>query len=124
MGPPMDDLPNEALDQVAAYFQAPSAPTRWHSLSLLRGGARNVGELGQLCAPTCANLARHLAVLRKHGVVARENRGTSVDSRIADESVYALCDLACGSIVRQFEQSARECQAFLQTVSRTKGKSK
>jgi hypothetical protein len=33
--------------------------------------------------------------------VARENRGTSVYYRIADESVYALCDLVCGNIGRR-----------------------
>lgn len=122
MDPHMEDLPKEALGQVAAYFQALAEPTRLHILSLLRSGERNVGELAQLCEYTSANISRHLAVLSKHGLVARENRGTSVYYRIADESVYALCDLVCGSIARQFEQSARERQAFLQTASRTKGK--
>lgn len=121
MGPHMDDLPKEALDQVAAYFRALSEPTRLHILSLLRGGERNVGDLAQLCDYTSANISRHLAILSKHGLVTRENRGTSVYYRIADDSVYALCDLVCGSIARQFEQSARERQAFLQTASRAKG---
>lgn len=124
MGPHMGDLPKEALDQVASYFQALSEPTRLHILSLLRDGERNVGELAQLCEHTSANISRHLAILSKHGLVARENRGTSVYYRIADESVYALCDLVCGSIARQFEASARERQAFLQTASRPKGKGK
>jgi DNA-binding transcriptional ArsR family regulator len=118
----MEDLPKEALEKVAAYFQALSEPTRLHILSLLRSGERNVGELAQLCDYTSANISRHLAILSKHGLVARENRGTSVYYRIADESVYALCDLVCGSIARQFEQSARERQAFLPTSGRAKGK--
>ncbi len=118
----MKDLPVEALGQVAAYFQALSEPTRLHILSLLRDGERNVGELAQLCNYTSANISRHLAVLSKHGLVARENRGTSVYYRIADESVYALCDLVCGSIARQFEQTAREQQAFVRTTGRAKGR--
>src|ERR1035437_1944552 len=90
--PSMEDLPIEALTQVAAYFQALSEPTRLHILSLLRGGERNVGELAQLCDYTSAYISPHLAILSQHGLVARENRGTSVYYRIADESVYTLCD--------------------------------
>lgn len=119
----MEGLPIEALGQVAAYFQALSEPTRLRILSLLREGERNVGELAQLCDYTSANISRHLAVLSKHGLVARENRGTSVYYRIADESVYQLCDLVCGSIARQFEQSAREREAFVQNAGRAKEQS-
>ena len=52
---------------------------------LLRDGERNVGELAQLCGYTAANISRHLALLTKHGLVARESRGTSVYYRIADD---------------------------------------
>jgi DNA-binding transcriptional ArsR family regulator len=120
MGQAMKGLPVEALDQVAAYFQALSEPTRLHILSILRDGEHNVGELAQLCGYTSANISRHLAILSKHGLVARDNRGTSVYYRIADESVYALCDLVCGSIARQFEQTARERQAFMPPVAPAK----
>ena len=116
----MEDLPIEALKQVAAYFQALSEPTRLHILSQLRGGERNVGELAKLCDYTSANISRHLAILSQHGLVARENRGTSVYYRIADESVYALCDLVCGSIARQLEQTSRDRQAFAQTAGQAK----
>ena len=81
-------------------------------LSLLRDGERNVGELAQACGYTSANISRHLAVLSKHGLVAREARGTSVYYRFADASVYALCDLVCGSIARQFERLSQDRQVF------------
>jgi DNA-binding transcriptional ArsR family regulator len=116
----MEELPVEALDQVAAYFQALSEPTRLRILNLLRSGERNVGELAELCNYTSANISRHLAILSKHGLVARDNRGTSVYYRIADDSVYALCDLVCGSIARQLDQAARDRQAFVRTARRSK----
>ncbi len=109
----MKDLPPEALEQVAAYFQVLSEPTRLRILNLLSEGERNVGELARLCGYTAANISRHLATLTQHGFLARESRGTSVYYRIADESVYALCDLVCGNIARRFEVTSREGAAFM-----------
>jgi DNA-binding transcriptional ArsR family regulator len=108
----MEGLPPEALEQVAAYFQALSEPTRLQILNLLRSGERNVGELAQLCGYTAANISRHLAYLMQQGLVERESRGTAVYYRIADDSVYALCDLVCGNIARRLERTATGRQAF------------
>lgn len=108
----MQDLPKEALEKVAAYFQTLSEPTRLALLNELRSGERNVGELAQRTGFTVANVSRHLALLSSHGLVARESRGTSVYYRIADASVYQLCDLVCGSLARRFERSAHERALF------------
>ena len=116
--PGMKGLPPEALEEVAAYFQTLSEPTRLQILNYLREGERNVGELAELCGYTAANVSRHLAMLTKHGMVARESRGTSVYYRIADDQIYALCDLVCGNIARQFEQMARDRKAFVRTAAR------
>lgn len=118
MCPTMEGLPPEALDQVASYFQALSEPTRLQILNLLRQGERNVGELAQACGYTSANVSRHLSLLMQHGLVEREARGTSVYYRIADDSVYALCDLVCGSIARQLDRRAAGRNAFLRTTRR------
>jgi len=115
--PSMEGLSPEALSQVAAYFQALSEPTRLQILNLLRNGERNVAELAQACGYTSANISRHLSLLMQHGLVARESRGTSGYYRIADESVYALCDLVCGNIARQLERSANDRKAFARVRS-------
>ena len=114
----MQDLPKEALEKVAAYFQALSEPTRLSLLNLLRGGEHNVGELAQLTGYTNANVSRHMALLTTHGVVARESRGTSVYYRIADPAVYQLCDLVCGNLARQFERAASERALFVDSAQR------
>ena len=108
----MKNLPPEALQQVAAYFQALAEPTRLRILNFLRQGEHNVGELAQLCGYTAANISRHLSFLMQQGLVAREGRGTAVYYSIADPSVYALCDLVCGSIARQHERVAQHGRAF------------
>ena len=120
--PVMKGLPPEALQEVAAYFQTLSEPTRLQILNYLREGERNVGELAELCGYTAANVSRHLAMLTKHGMVVRETRGTSVYYRIADDQIYALCDLVCGSIARQFEQTARDRKAFVRSAGRGRPK--
>ena len=118
--PHMDGLPKEALSQVAAYFQALSEPTRLSLLNLMRGGERSVGELAQLSGFTTANVSRHLTLLMQRGLVERESRGTSVYYRIADESVYALCDLVCGNVDRHLERKARDREVFARTAKRAR----
>lgn len=113
----MEGLPSDALVRVAAYFQVLAEPTRLQILNLLRQQERNVGELAQLCGYSAANISRHLSLLTQHGFVARETRGNSAFYRIADPSVYDLCDLVCGNIARQFERTASERAAFVAPVA-------
>lgn len=108
----MKELPPDALEQVAAYFQVLAEPTRLRILNLLRQGEHNVGELAQACGYTAANISRHLSLMTKQGIVARESRGTSVYYRLTDESVDALCDLVCGNIARRLEQASATNSAF------------
>jgi DNA-binding transcriptional ArsR family regulator len=114
----MEDLPLAALEQVAAYFQALSEPTRLLILNLLRQQERKVGELADLCGFSAANVSRHLTVLQQHGLVERESRGTSAFYRIADPAVYQLCDLVCGSIGRRAEQEAQQRAVFLPATAK------
>lgn len=102
----MEQMPPQALQEVAAYFQVLAEPTRLQILNLLRDGERNVGDLAQLCGFTAANISRHLALMSQHGLVQKQNRGTSVYYRIADAGIFDLCDLVCGNIARQWERSA------------------
>ena len=113
----MERLSDQALVYVAQYFQALAEPTRLRILNTLRAGERNVGDLTELCGCSTANVSRHLAALAKQGMVVREGRGTSVYYRIADASIYALCDLVCCSIARQLEQQAGIQRSFESATS-------
>lgn len=108
----MEGLPDEALAQVAAYFQTLSEPTRLQILNLLRTQERSVGELARLCGYSSANISRHLALLTQRGLVKRETRGNSAYYSIDDPSVYALCNLVCDSIALQFERALEKRAAF------------
>lgn len=108
----MEGLSDEALAQVAAYFQTLSEPTRLQILNLLRKQGRSVGELARLCGYSSANISRHLALLTRRGLVKRETRGNSAYYSIDDPAVYALCDIVCDSIARQFERALEKRAAF------------
>ncbi len=108
----MKNMPPEALEEVAGYFQVLAEPTRLRILNILREGERNVGDLAQMCGYTAANVSRHLSLMTKNGFVTREGRGTSVYYRFADESVYALCDLVCDNIARQIARSEASRASF------------
>ena len=97
----MTQVPEQAIDRVASYFQALSEPTRLRILNLLREREYNVGELAEACGYTAANMSRHLAMLMQQGFVKREGRGTHVYYLIADPTIYALCDLVCDRIQQQ-----------------------
>ena len=110
---PMEHMPPEALQEIAAYFQVLGEPTRLTILNLLRNGERNVGDLAKQCGFTAANISRHLALMMQHGLVEKQSRGTSVYYHIADAGIFALCDLVCGNIARQWERSASKRAAFV-----------
>ena len=54
----MTQLPEQAIDRVANYFQALAEPTRLRILNLLREAEHNVGELAQACVYTAAHPPR------------------------------------------------------------------
>jgi len=110
--PAMKNLPPEALQQVAAYFQALAEPTRLQLLNLLREGERNVGDLAQRTGYSTANVSRHLTLMTQHGLLVREPRGNSAYYRIADESIYGLCDLVCDSIARRIARTSSHRTPF------------
>lgn len=106
IGVAVEKLTEQGLQEVAQYFQALAEPNRLRILNLLREGEMNVGEITSLCGTTGANVSRHLTMLAKHGLVAREVRGNAAYYRIADQQIYKLCDLVCGSIARRIGEQA------------------
>lgn len=108
----MKNLDDDALELVAQYFSALAVPMRLKILNQLRDGERNVGEITAATGCTQANVSKHLAMLAHNGLVAKTQRGTSAYYRIADESIYRLCELVCDQLDRRFEEEALRRSAF------------
>ena len=87
-----------ALEMVAERFKVLSEPMRLRLLYALMDGEKTVSQLVRETGGVQANVSKHLSVLLDAGILARRKEGTSAYYRIADESIFDLCDLVCGSI--------------------------
>ncbi len=94
----MSALDDRALEYVAKYFKALAEPMRLKVLNALQDGEKNVSQLTDISGGSQANISKHLSLLTQYDLVKRESRGTSVYYKIADPSVYKLCELVCGQI--------------------------
>lgn len=87
--------PGPDLDAVAARFRVLSVPVRLAILHALHDGERSVREITERVASSQPNVSKHLRVLVQAGLVARREEGPTTYCRIADRTVYRLCDLVC-----------------------------
>ncbi len=94
-------LSDRALELVAHRFKLLSDPTRLRLLQQLMPGEKSVNELVSAVNSTQANVSKHLGILADGGLVARRKVGFSIFYRIADPSLFTLCDLVCRSLQAQ-----------------------
>lgn len=94
-------LTPEVLTLVAERFRALAEPARLHVLNALRDGEKTVTELLDETGLGQANASKHLQLLHRLGFVERRKEGLYVHYRLADDSVFQLCDIMCGAWIRR-----------------------
>lgn len=94
-------LSDEALELIARRFGVLSEPMRLRLLHHLLDGEKNVTALVAATGAGQANISRHLQNLAQAGFVQRRREGLQVYYSIADEEVFRLCDIVCGSLEKQ-----------------------
>jgi DNA-binding transcriptional ArsR family regulator len=97
-------LPDELAELIAERFRVLGEPMRIRVLDRLRGGEAGIGELADELGTSQQNISKHVAVLARAGIVAREKVGTSVRLSIADDSVFELCETVCGGVARDVDR--------------------
>jgi DNA-binding transcriptional ArsR family regulator len=97
-------LPPPLIELIAQRFRCLSEPMRIALLDRLRDGEATVSELTEATGASQQNVSKHLGVLLGAGIVSRTKRGTSSVYAIADETVFALCELVCGGLRRQLDE--------------------
>jgi len=100
-------LPDDLVELVAERFRVLAEPTRIKLLDRLREGEATVLELTALVGTTQQNVSKHLVLLQRAGIVARRKQGNFAYYRIADASVYDLCEAVCGSLQNRFDALRR-----------------
>lgn len=107
MSKPKDSrLDRPALDKVARVFSAFSDGTRLAILQELRSGARTVGELVGKVGVSQGNVSKQLQLLFDAGLLDRKKQGNQVYYSIADDMVFAMCELVCDKLNRDAKASA------------------
>lgn len=102
-------LPDSLVEAIADRFRVLGEPMRIRILDRLRESQATIGELAEALDTSQQNISKHVGILGRAGLVAREKHANSVRCRIADESVLALCEQVCGGLQRQ----VAELQALL-----------
>jgi len=92
------EMSPELVRLVAERFRALGEPARLEIMNALRGGELSVNDLVSETGLGQANVSRHLQILHALGFVARRKDGLFVYYRLADKSVFRLCDIMCGRI--------------------------
>jgi DNA-binding transcriptional ArsR family regulator len=96
-------LTGPLIEAIAERFRVLGEPMRIRILDRLRSGEASVGRLAGDLGTTQQNVSKHLSVLAGAGLVAREKHGTTVVCRIADPSVFELCESVCDGLARRAE---------------------
>ena len=94
-------LPDALVELIARRFRVIGEPMRIRLLDALRDGPLTINELAASLGAGQQNVSKHIGVLAEAGLVGREKDGNRVRCFVADESVFALCEMVCGGLRRQ-----------------------
>jgi ArsR family transcriptional regulator len=98
-------LDGAALSAVAKRFRVLGDEQRLRILQALMAGERSVSELVEICDCSQGNVSTHLRLLREAGLVSARAAGTQRFYEISDPTLFAVCEIVCGSIDDQLEDS-------------------
>lgn len=96
-------------ETLAEYLKALSHPTRIKIVKYLKEGERCVCEIFPYLGEEQSNISRHLAALKRAGILSSRKEGVSVYYRVQDENVFKILDLVLSSV----RKMAREKAAIL-----------
>ena len=92
------ELSDAALAMIAERFKLLAEPMRLKILHSLWDGELTVGEIVATTGALQANVSKHLGTLQLAGLVRRRKDGLNVYYAIADDTIFALCEVVCNSL--------------------------
>jgi len=106
----MKKFSEEAILQVSEVLKAMADPMRLRILHSLQEGEQSVSQIIEAVNSSQANVSRHLAVLRRTGLVSCRREGLNAFYGIADKRVFTICDSVCSSIGERLETELSRVQ--------------
>ncbi|MCX6969771.1 MAG: metalloregulator ArsR/SmtB family transcription factor [Verrucomicrobia bacterium] len=100
------NMGEEAIEMIAARFRVLGEASRLKLIMALEDGEKNVSVLVAITGQTQANVSRQLQALTEAGILVRRKEGLHVIYRIADKSIFDMCDHVCGSLQRRIDSQA------------------
>ena len=93
-----------SFNSQADIFKALAHPTRLQILNLLRLEERCVCEIFPALEMEQSNISRHLAILKKEGILSMRKEGLNVYYRVNDPRIFEVLDL-CADILKSYWQN-------------------
>ena len=93
-------MDNRVYEIQAEYFKALSHPVRIKILYYLKEGEKCVCKIVPYLKGEQSNVSRHLAALKRVGILSSRKEGVSVYYKVQDENVYKILDLTLVSVRR------------------------
>jgi DNA-binding transcriptional ArsR family regulator len=93
-----------AFSTVARFFAVLAEPNRLKIMHALCDGERSVNRIVADTGLSQTNVSRHLALMHRHGVLARRRDGNQIHYRIADEALPELCRAVCLRMARAMDE--------------------
>jgi DNA-binding transcriptional ArsR family regulator len=106
-------LPEELFEPVAERLRLLADSTRLRILNALRDGELSVVEIVEAVGASQPNVSRHLALLLRAGIVARQPQGRQVHYRIVDSFIDRICEAICGSLRAHVDRQAQRLPSAL-----------
>ena len=97
-------ISDQLLELIARHFRVLGEPMRLRLLEALRDGDATVQDLQRVTGASQQNISKHMGILLGAGLVTRAKDGNFARYSIADPSVFELCELVCGNLIRQFDE--------------------
>jgi DNA-binding transcriptional ArsR family regulator len=105
-------LTEEAFELIAGRFRVLAEPMRLRLLHALGNAEMSVSELVEATGAGQANVSKHLGILLDSGLVARRKKGLNVFYRVADPSIFEMCETVCSSLGERLTAHREAIRAF------------
>ncbi len=98
-------MTDQELKNIARIFKALANPVRLKIVEELRNGEPCLCQLMPLCPMNKSTLSRHVAVLKKCGIVSERREGVRCFLKLEKPSVLRILD--CAMRIKQLETNGK-----------------